>query len=144
MLYDVNEKFPIGGSKILKESGKDQVTLIGAGVTLHECLKAQVELEKAGILARVIDCYSVKPIDEVTLLKAAQDTEALFVVEDHWIEGGIGDAVSAVIAASGFETPVIKQAVDFLPGSGSPEELLDQAGLSAEKIVEHVKQVLQV
>ncbi len=141
-IYDAQEEFPIGGSKTLRSSDADQITLVGAGVTLHECLAAATTLKAQGITARVIDCYSVKPIDAATLEKAAQETQAILVVEDHWVDGGIGDAVAAVIAATSSATPVLKQAVDFLPGSGAPRELLDEAGLTAEKIVERVQSII--
>jgi len=142
VLYDVGEKFPAGGSKVLKSSAQDRVTVIGAGVTLHEALKAYESLQKEGISIRVIDAYSVKPIDAVTLAKAAKETKGLVVVEDHWSEGGIGDAVLNVFAEAE-HVPIRKLAVREMPGSGKPEELLDAAGISANAIVREVKKILR-
>jgi transketolase len=141
VLYDVSEKFPVGGSKTLRSSGKDAVTLVAAGVTLHESLKAADLLAKEGVAVRVIDAYSVKPIDAKTLQKAAQETKALVVVEDHWPEGGMGDAVLEALAGDP-KVPVHKVAVRILPGSGKPEELVEQAGLSAAAIARKVKEIV--
>lgn len=141
VLYDVSEPFPVGGSKTLRSSGNDQVTLVAAGVTLHESLKAADILAKDGISVRVIDAYSVKPIDAKTLKKAAQETKALIVVEDHWPEGGLGDAVLEALAEQP-KVPVYKVAVRILPGSGKPEELVEQAGLSAAAIVRKIKEIV--
>ena len=145
LLYGADEKFPIGGSKTLQSSAGDKVTLVGAGVTVFESIKAAQLLEAQGIPARVIDAYSVKPIDVATLRKAVSDTGLLVVVEDHWIDGGLGDAVLAALAEGG--TPlggrVIKLAVTQMPGSGKPEELRDWAGISASKIVESVTAALR-
>lgn len=141
VIYDVGEEFPIGGSKTLRSSKQDQVTLIGAGVTLYESLKACDALSKEGISVRVIDLYSVKPIDEAAILKAAKETNALVVVEDHWSEGGLGDAVLNVLAQKP-SVPVFKMAVTALPGSGKPEELVEEAGISAGAIVRKVKEII--
>lgn len=141
VLYDVGEKFPVGGSKTLRSSPKDLVTVVAAGVTLHETLRAYDLLQKEGVAIRVIDLYSVKPIDEAALAKAAQETKALIVVEDHWWEGGMGDAVLNVFAARHL-VPIIKMAVRDLPGSGKPEELMEAAGISAKAIVDRVKKAL--
>jgi transketolase len=143
-LYEAGEEFPIGGSKTHRASDSDRVTLVGAGVTLFESLKAAETLASQGIATRVIDAYSVKPIDEETLRAAARETELLVVVEDHWIEGGLGDAVLAALADDGSEIParVVKIGVTEMPGSGSPEELRDWAGISAAKIVERVRSAL--
>ncbi len=141
VLYAADEKFPIGGSKTLRSSAGDKVTLVGAGITVFECLKAADALASDGIATRVIDAYSVKPIDSETLSKALADTGSMLVVEDHWAEGGLGDAVLAAISEGGAELRgrVVKQAVTQMPGSGAPEELRDWAGISASKIVERVK-----
>jgi transketolase len=146
ILYKNEDSFPIGGSKTLRTSAKDKATLIAAGITLHESLKAYDELKKDGIEVRVIDLYSVKPIDRETLHKAAKETGTLIVVEDHWPEGGLGDAVLDAFAAcektvkEACPTPkVIKMAVHGMPGSGTPQELLDAAGISAKHIVAAVK-----
>jgi transketolase len=141
VLYGADEQFPIGGSKTLRSSAEDKVTLVGAGVTVFECLKAADLLGAEGIAARVIDAYSVKPIDGDTLEKALQYTGLMAVVEDHWAEGGLGDAALAALAGGGAELRgrVVKIAVTQMPGSGKPEELRDWAGISAAKIAEKVK-----
>ncbi|MDO8518808.1 MAG: transketolase [Deltaproteobacteria bacterium] len=140
VLYPANEKFPVGGSKTLKSSPQDKVTVVAAGVTLNEALAAYDILAKEGISIRVIDAYSVKPIDQVTLLKAAKETGRLIVVEDHWFEGGLGDAVLNAVAEN--PVPVHKLAVTQMPRSGKPAELLDWAGISAKHIVKKVKELI--
>lgn len=140
ILYNADEKYEFGGSKTLRSSDKDKATLIAAGITLHESLKAYDELKAAGIEVRVIDLYSVKPVDEATLHKAAKETGLLIVVEDHWPEGGLGDAVLGAFTGGAQTLPrVIKIAVKGMPGSGEPQELMDAAGISAKHIVEMVK-----
>jgi transketolase len=131
VLYQPNEEFPVGGSKVLRSSISDVVTLIGAGVTVHACLSAAEELITDGINARVIDCYSVKPIDAATLVAAAHATRGrIIVAEDHHPEGGLGSAVIDVLAASGdITTPIVHLAVRGMPGSGTSEELLAWAGI---------------
>ncbi len=144
ILYKADEKFEVGGSKVLKSSDSDKATLVAAGITLHECLKAYEELKKQGINVRVIDLYSIKPIDKNTLHKAAKETGLLITVEDHYPEGGIGDAVLDAFADEKTALPrVCKIAVRSMPGSASPEELMDQAGISARHIVEAVKKALK-
>jgi transketolase len=141
ILYGPEEDFPIGGSKTLREG--DDVTLIGAGITVHESLDAADRLAADGIEARVVDCYSVKPIDAGSLRDAAGATGLLVVVEDHRIEGGLGDAVLDALAAGGtLSGRVIKLAVTDMPGSGAPEELRDWAGIDADAIVEAVRSAL--
>jgi transketolase len=143
-LYDGDEDFPIGGSKTLRSSEEDRVTLVGAGITLHEALEAATLLEADGISARVVDCYSIKPIDAETLRAAASQTGLLVTVEDHWIEGGLGDAVLAALADGGeLSGRVVKVAVTQMPGSGTPEELRDWAGISAAAIVDRVRSLLR-
>ena len=133
-IYGPDDRFEIGGSTVLRSSDDDQVTLIGAGVTLHEALKAADELSEQGIAARVIDLYSVKPVDEETVRQAAADTGAIITVEDHWPEGGIGEAVlSALADVEGVR--VYKLAVTGMPGSGKPAELLHEFGIDSEAIV---------
>ncbi|MEV0746030.1 transketolase [Streptomyces sp. NPDC050273] len=135
VLYSEDETFAPGGSKTLRGGGDgDRVTLIGAGVTLHECLAAAEELAADGIPARVIDLYSVKPLDADALVRAASDTGALVVAEDHHPEGGIGEAVLSALAASGSNPAFAHLAVTDLPGSGTPGELLDAAGISRSHI----------
>lgn len=143
ILYDAKETFEIGGSKVLRRSAQDKATLIGAGITLHECLKAHEQLQKNGINVRVIDLYSVKPVDTKTLNEAAKETPLLIVVEDHWPEGGLGDAVLEVFSGTKGALPrVVKMAVKSMPGSGTPDELIDAAGISARHIVEMVRSLV--
>jgi transketolase len=136
VLYDSGEEFPIGGAKVLRSSDHDQVTLIGAGVTLHECLAAADRLQADGISARVIDLYSVKPIDTGTLTAASAATGGRIVVaEDHHPEGGLGSAVvDALTGAGPAQLSVRHLAVRNMPGSGTSAELLDAAGISAAHI----------
>jgi transketolase len=143
VLYGVDELFPIGGSKTLVSSAGDTVTLIGAGVTVHECLAAAAQLRDAGVPARVIDMYSVKPLDCAGLLRAVAETEALVVVEDHHPQGGLGEAVLGELARRGVEVPVVHRAVQSMPGSGTPAECLDAAGISASHIVRTVEHLLK-
>jgi transketolase len=135
-LYPSGETFPVGGSKVLRSSEQDAVTLVGAGVTLHECLGAAEQLAAERIHCRVIDCYSVKPIDTATLTAAAQATGGCFVVaEDHHPEGGLGEAVTSALVAAGQENlTIVHLAVREMPGSGSGTELLAWAGIDAENI----------
>jgi len=149
VLYGADEQFTIGGSRVVRQSDGDKVTVVGAGITLHEALKAADQLQGEGIAVRVIDAYSVKPIDAATLHAAAQATGGrIVVVEDHWVEGGLGDAVLAAFAgdeahtASGPLPTVTKLGVHEMPGSGKPDELLDAAGISARHIVAAVKSLL--
>ena len=137
VLYDADETFPLGGSKTLKSSGQDKATVIGAGITLHEALKAAETLAGEGIAVRVIDLYSVKPLDTETINKAADETGHLVVVEDHWAQGGIGEAV--LTALSGKAVKFSHLAVMEMPRSGKPDELLEHYGISAKHIVEAVK-----
>jgi transketolase len=132
ILYDADEEFQIGGSKTVLDG--DDVTLVGAGITLHEALAAAERLAGEGISARVIDLYSVKPIDHETLVKAAQETGAIVTVEDHWKEGGIGEAVLSALAEHGAGAAVRILAVEDLPTSGKPAELLRAAEIDAEAI----------
>ncbi len=140
-LYEPTEEFPVGGSKTLRSSEQDRATVVGAGVTVIEALKAADELKGEGISVRVIDAYSVKPIDREILRRALEETGTVVVVEDHWIDGGLGDAVLQGLAEDGFDLTgrVIKLGVREMPGSGSPEELRDWAGISAAKIAEAVR-----
>jgi transketolase len=133
-LYRPDDRFEIGGSRVLRSSDDDQVTLVGAGVTLHEALKAADRLGDQGIAARVIDLYSVKPVDAETLRQAAADTGVIVTVEDHWPEGGLGDAVlSALAEVEGVR--VHKLAVTDMPASGKPEELVHASGIDDDAIV---------
>jgi transketolase len=119
------------------------VTLIGAGITVHTCLSAHDILGAEGVPARVLDCYSVKPIDAETIRTALQETDVLVVVEDHRIEGGLGDAVLDAIAATGpLQGRIVKLAVTDLPGSATPEELRAWAGIDADGIARSVRAAL--
>ena len=142
-LYDAGEAFPIGGSKVLRRSDADRATVVGAGVTVFEALKAADALDAEGVAVRVIDAYSVKPIDAEALRMALGETGTLVVVEDHWVEGGLGDAVLEALAAGGaLSGRVIKLAVTGLPGSGTADELREAAGISAARIAETVRGIL--
>ena len=143
-IYGGDEDFPIGGSKTLRSSDADRVTLVAAGITVHEALGAARSLEADGIAARVVDCYTIKPIDAETLRSAISQTGLLITVEDHWIEGGLGDAVLAALADGGdLSGRVVKVAVTQMPGSGTPEELRDWAGISASAIADRVRSLLR-
>ncbi len=145
VLYSPDEQFTVGGSKVVHQSDKDRLTVVAAGITLHEALSAYDQLKDQGILIRVIDAYSVKPMDEETLLAAAQEAgNKIITVEDHWPEGGLGDAVLDVFTKRDAPLPeVVKLAVQSMPGSGTPAELLEEAGISTHDIVEAVKTLLQ-
>jgi transketolase len=135
VLYGADETFPVGGSKTLASSDADAVTLVGAGITLVECLAARELLAADGITARVLDCYSVKPIDAATLRSALDDTGVVVVVEDHRVEGGLGDAVLDALAATGpLSGRVRKLGVSQMPGSATPVELRAWAGIDAASI----------
>ncbi len=144
VIYPPGETFPIGGSKVVRSSRADRVTIVAAGITLHESLRACEPLEREGIRVRVIDAYSVKPIDSASLHAAARATGGrLVVVEDHWREGGLGDAVLGAFVGTTEKLPtVIKLAVDSMPTSGTPAELLSAAGIDAEHIARTVRECL--
>ena len=134
VIYQPGEPFEIGGSKVLRSSDADQVTIVAAGITVHEALRAADGLAAAGVPARVIDLYSVKPVDAQTLHAAAADTGCFVTVEDHWPEGGMGDAVLAAFA-NGHQAPrITKLAVHTMPGSATPDEQLHAAGIDAKAI----------
>jgi transketolase len=143
VLYSASEQFPVGGSKLLRSSDNDDVTLVGAGVTLHEALKAADILDADGIQARVIDCYSIKPIDAETLLTAAGETQGrVIVAEDHRPEGGLGSAVKdALLTAPPSDLSITHLAVHGMPGSGTGQELLSWAGIDAEHIAEAARRL---
>jgi len=140
VIYDNDERFYIGGSKVLRASDRDTITVIAAGVTLHEALAAYEELKKEGIFIRVIDLYTIKPIDERTLSDAVRSTKAIITVEDHFAEGGLGEAIKSALAA--FPIPIHSLAVRKMPKSGKPEELLDYEGISKKAIIQKVKELL--
>ena len=141
-LYEPGEEFHIGGSRTVRSGDDDAVTLIGAGITLHECLAAAEQLASKGISARVIDLYSVKPVDAETIVEAANETGSMVTVEDHWAEGGIGEVVAGVLAEAGVGTRLVRLAVTERPGSGPPQALLAAAGIDAEHIVLAVESAL--
>jgi transketolase len=144
VVYDSEEEFEIGGSRVLRCTGSDEVTIAAAGITVHEALAAADRLATAnGIAVRVIDLYSVKPIDRATLLASVTATQGrLVTVEDHWPEGGLGDAALAALAETSGPVQAIKLAVRAMPGSGRPAELLHTAGIDADAIVVAVHQLL--
>jgi transketolase len=141
VIYRNEEEFPVGGCKILRSSAEDAVTVVAAGITVHEALKAYEVLANEGIKIRVVDLYSVKPLDEATLIRCALETNRTIVtVEDHYPEGGIGDAVAGAVSKEGIK--VHKLAVNYIPRSGKPEELMDMFGISANAIVRTVRQLV--
>ena len=134
VIYGSDETFEVGGLKVLRSSAEDVATVVGAGVTVFEALKAYDELKAGGVNIRVIDLYSVQPVDAATLLECARATKGrVITVEDHYSAGGIGDAVAAALAPAGMT--VQRLAVTQIPRSGTPDELLDVYGISARHIV---------
>jgi transketolase len=143
VIYGPDEDFPVGGCKVVRSSDNDEVTIVGAGITLHEALKAADSLAEDGVHARVIDLYSVKPIDVETLRAAAEATGGrLVVAEDHWPEGGLGEAVLSAFADADERPRMVHLAVSEMPTSGKPAELLAAAGIDAEHIAAAAKQLL--
>ena len=138
VIYPASERFEIGGSKVLRQSGEDLVTVVAAGITVYEALKAYDRLKTDGVLLRVIDAYSVQPIDARTLRQAARATGGrVIAVEDHYVNGGLGDAVAEALAGDG--CVVRRLAVREIPRSGTPQELLDRYAISARHIAAAVK-----
>lgn len=135
VIYRKEETFPVGGSKVLRASSNDQYTVVAAGVTVHEALAAHDALRKEGIALRVIDAYSIRPLDVPTLLRASRETGGLLVVEDHWTDGGLGDAVAR---AYDWPSPLRFLAIDCEPRSGTPEALLARHGISHQAIARQV------
>jgi len=140
VLYNKNEPFKVGGSKVLRSSDQDKATLVAAGITIQEALKAYEQLSQDGIAVRVIDLYSVKPLDLDTLRKAARETGAIITVEDHYPEGGLGEAVLSALA--GETCKFRKLAVNGIPRSGKPAELIDMFGISARHVIQAVKEMI--
>jgi len=140
IIYSNEDDFIIGGSKVVKESNNDVVTICAAGITLHEALKAYEKLKKENILVRVIDVYSIKPIDKDSIRKAQKETKAILTVEDHYAEGGIGEAVKS---AASEKSPVYILAVRKMPRSGKPYELLEYEEISYEVIIKKVKEIIK-
>ena len=142
VIYGPDEEFEVGGSKVIRSSEDDNVTIVGIGVTVHEALEAAATLDEEGISARVIDAYSVKPIDADTLQAAAEATGRIITVEDHFPEGGLGDAVLAALAEKDEHPHVLKLAVREMPRSGKPDELLNAYGIDAEHIAAAARQLV--
>jgi transketolase len=143
VLYGPEEEFAIGGSRVLRSSDADDVTIVAAGITVHEALAAADALAGEGIAARVIDLYSIKPLDAETLEAAAAATGGRVVtVEDHWPEGGLGDAVAATLSAGESPAHVVKLAVSGMPTSGKPAELLAWAGIDAAGIASAARKLV--
>jgi transketolase len=142
VIYPNDETFTIGGLKVLREAGGDAATVVGAGVTVFEALKAYDQLKAEGTSIRVIDLYSLQPIDRDGLVRAGRATGGhIITVEDHYAAGGIGDAVAAAVADAGLT--VHRLAVREIPRSGKPEELLERFGISASHIAAAVRAVAQ-
>jgi transketolase len=143
ILYSKDEKFPVPGFKVLRQSAQDRVTVIGGGVTLYEALKAADQLKSQNVAIRVIDLYCVKPIDGKALAEEIKATGGrLITVEDHWPEGGIYEAVLSALAQAGVAPAKSKQlAVERMPHSGKPDELVDAFGISARHIVAAVSEL---
>ena len=138
VIYDGNEAFTVGGSKVLRQSESDAVTVVGVGITVFEALKAYDQLRTSGVFIRVIDAYSVQPIDAATLVAAGTATgRRIITVEDHYAAGGLGDAVDAAVAGHGIA--VHRLAVREIPRSGKPEEVVERFGISAASIVAAVQ-----
>ncbi|MFC4122529.1 transketolase [Nonomuraea zeae] len=140
VIYAPGERFPVGGSRVLRQSPGDRATIVAAGVTVHEALAAADELAASDIPVGVIDLYSIKPVDTAALIEAATTTGNLITVEDHRLEGGLGDAVSDAVGELG--PRVVKLAVTGLPGSATPEEQLADAGIDRRAIANAVKRLL--
>jgi transketolase len=141
VLYPNDEQFPIGGSKVLRQSADDRATVVAAGITVHEALKAAQQLNSEGIAIRILDAYSVKPIDAEGILKASKQTGGRIVVaEDHYEQGGLGDAV---LEAVGNQARVVKLAVREIPRSGPPEVLIEKYSIGSSHIIRAVKSLLQ-
>lgn len=142
IIYKDTDMFSLGGSKILRQSEEDLLTIVAAGITVHEALKAYEELKKEKIFVRVVDCYCIKPIDNDTLIECSRTTQqnAIITVEDHFVHGGLGDFVMEAVAGTG--ACVTKMAVMHISHSGTEEEVLDDAGISAKHIIAKVKQLV--
>jgi transketolase len=142
VIYDAAEDFAIGGSRTVRSSDDDAVTVVASGITLHEATKAADELQESGIAVRVIDAYSIKPIDGDTIRAAARATGGNVVaVEDHWPQGGLGEAVLSALSEEPDVLHFEHLAVEIMPGSGSSAELMDAAGISANHIVDAVRKL---
>jgi transketolase len=141
-IYQVDEEFKVGGSKVLFQTDNDSVTLISAGITVHESINAIIELKKQGINVRLIDLYSIKPIDKKEVLKAMSETGHLIVVEDHYPNGGIMQSVQKCFEDIKANGTISQLAVKILPRSGKPEELLKLACIDTKSIIAKVMEIL--
>jgi len=140
IIYSKNEKFPLGGSKVLKKDKKDKAVVIAAGITVHEALKAYQELKAEGIMIRIIDAYSVEPLDKENISQEAKEVGGkVVVVEDHFQHGGLGETVALALAG---KAEIIHLAVKELPRSGTPEQLMGKYGINARHIKEAVKSLM--
>jgi transketolase len=139
VVYGDDEAFTIGGSRVVRTTDQDQVTIVAAGITVHEAIEAADRLADEGIAARVVDLYSVKPVDEEGLRAAASQTRGIVTVEDHWAEGGLADAVLEAFAESDERPRVVSLAVRHMPASATPSQQLAAAGIDAAHIVEAVR-----
>jgi len=142
ILYSSEETFKVGGSKIVRESVYDSLTVVGAGITVHEAIKAYDMLRQKNIVIRVVDLFSIKPIDYATLNKCIRETKAILVVEDHYAEGGISEAIRTELA--NVKTKIFSLSVNKTPRSGKPEELLDYEEISAKHIAAKVTEILNM
>ncbi|HEX2739636.1 MAG TPA: transketolase C-terminal domain-containing protein, partial [Rubrobacter sp.] len=142
VIYAPTDDFPIGGSKIVRSSDDDAVTVVATGITVHEAVKAADELKESGVAVRIIDAYSIKPIDGETLRAAARATDGKVVaVEDHWPEGGLGEAVLSALSEETNALHFEHLAVGIMPGSGKSDELMDAAGISANHIADAARKL---
>jgi transketolase len=132
----------IGGSRVVRATNDDHLTIVACGITVTEADKAADALATEGVRARVIDCYSIKPIDEATLITAADHTSGIITVEDHWPQGGLGEAVLSALAMHPQRPPIRMLAVAGMPMSGKPAELLHAAGIDAATITTAARQLL--
>ena len=142
VIYGADEEFQVGGSRVVRETADDKVTIVAAGITLFEALAAADTLAAEGTHARVIDLYSVKPLDAETVLAAARATGRVLTVEDHWPEGGLGEAVMSTIAEAGLAVSAKLLAVRHMPGSATPQEELADAGIDSAAIVAAARELL--
>ncbi|MCX4825485.1 transketolase [Streptomyces sp. NBC_01142] len=143
VVYGPDEEFPVGGSKVLRSGEQDRVTVVAAGVTVHEALRAAELLDQEGIAVRVVDLYSIKPVDAATLHEAAEATGCLLTVEDHRPEGGLGDAVTEAFTDGRPVPRLVRLGVRNMPGSATPEEQLHVAGIDAESIAAAVRLLVE-
>ncbi|MEV5797932.1 transketolase [Streptomyces collinus] len=143
VIYGPEEEFPVGGSKVLRSGEHDRLTVVAAGVTVHQALAAADRLEQDGIAVRVIDLYSVKPVDAETLRRAAEETGCLMTVEDHHEQGGLGDAVAEAFGDGRPVPRLVRLAVRTMPGSAAPDEQLHAAGIDAAGIAAAAKLLVE-